>query len=90
MSCVNAKLNCLVSNKKLQHHHWPVCLSLTNLSNLGDKLAKEIVTILGRLISQTNLFPQRLLPPLPEEQARKSSEDAQAAGFAQFEKVWAG
>ena len=24
------------------------------------------------------------------KQARKSSEDAQAAGFAQFEKVWAG
>ena len=24
------------------------------------------------------------------EQARKSSEDAQAAGYAQFEKVWAG
>ena len=23
------------------------------------------------------------------EQARKSSEDAQAAGYAQFEKVWA-
>ena len=24
------------------------------------------------------------------EQARKSSEDVQAAGYAQFEKVWAG
>ena len=24
-----------------------------------------------------------------EKQARKSSEDAQAAGYAQFEKVWA-
>ena len=24
------------------------------------------------------------------KQARKSSEDAQAAGYAQFEKVWAG
>ena len=26
----------------------------------------------------------------PKKQARKSSEDAQAAGYAQFEKVWAG
>ena len=25
-----------------------------------------------------------------DQQARKSSEDAQAAGYAQFEQVWAG
>ena len=29
-------------------------------------------------------------PILLQKQARKSSEDAQAGGFAQFEEVWAG
>ena len=33
-------------------------------------------------------FPQTGLDVL-KEQARKSSEDAQAAGYARFEKVWA-
>ena len=31
-----------------------------------------------------------MVGPLALEQARTSSEDAQAAGYAQFEKVWAG
>ena len=48
-------------------------------------------TIIVMIIDNINLFVicvctsgQNLL-----KQARKSSEDAQAAGYAQFEKVWA-
>ena len=42
------------------------------------------------LYSDTTHTAHASQEPNQTKQARKSSEDAQAAGFAQFEKVWAG
>ena len=51
----------------------------------GERLEQE------RRRDQAERILEVIFPPkLPLKQARKSSEDAQATGYAQFEKVWAG
>ena len=44
---------------------------------ISQKMQEKTLNIISKL-------------PFPIKQARKSSEDTQVAGYARFEKVWAG
>ena len=64
-------------------------LNAAKFSNIFLQQFSVIVELI--VISTQSCTPVTFsLIKVPNKQARKSSEDAQAAGYAQFEKVWAG